>query len=222
MKSFLLSSALILFSVFSAWSQNYLWADTINFSVDQGITAMESDSAKTIEDSCFAFFTYEIVLDIVYFTNASIGSDSSEIISYAWDFCDGSTSSMENPIHGYLFPTFICACLEIIDVLGCTDEYCISITDTSMSILNIERSIKISPNPVVRNEFEIISSFPVKINSIVNITGQDMPFQVYQVDQTTYKIEIPQTPSGCYFVNFYLDEGEVSDGQLMDIKIIVQ
>lgn len=45
--------------------------------------------------------------------------------SWAWDFGDGSTSTLQNPIHTYADTGYYEVCLTITDSLGnCTDTYC--------------------------------------------------------------------------------------------------
>jgi PKD repeat protein len=59
------------------------------------------------------------------FTDASIASGN--IIAWLWDFGDGTTSSLQNPIHNYAVPGYYQVCLEIMTDLNCVDTYCATI-----------------------------------------------------------------------------------------------
>lgn len=56
------------------------------------------------------------------FTDLSQGSSS--IISWNWDFGDGSTSSDQNPSHVFESPGTYLVCLFIEDADGCSSHYC--------------------------------------------------------------------------------------------------
>ncbi|MBI2967585.1 MAG: PKD domain-containing protein [Bacteroidetes bacterium] len=58
------------------------------------------------------FFTFSFT---DYSTNAS---------SWAWDFGDGNTSSLQNPLHTYSVEGNYNVCLTIADTGSCTDSYC--------------------------------------------------------------------------------------------------
>lgn len=152
-----------------------------------------------ITDSCYAFFEYTTdASGYTQFTNLSFGSDSSDIASYFWEFCDGGTSSDLNPVHIYAIPGSVCACLTITDYLGCTDTYCLS---DDLGIDDDQRSIAVYPNPVANKVFTIQSSAPFEIEGIYDMTGKSIPFSINIVDKETGKISITHTPPGIYILN---------------------
>jgi len=61
----------------------------------------------------------------IIFTNTSTSTDS--IVTYAWSFGDGSTSSYKNTYHNYANPGTYYVCLTITSVNGCTNTHCDSI-----------------------------------------------------------------------------------------------
>ncbi|MEA3445639.1 MAG: PKD domain-containing protein, partial [Bacteroidota bacterium] len=66
-------------------------------------------------------------LDFYQFLDQSTGNN---IISWHWDFGDGSTSTAQNPGHGYfnLMPAQYVVCLTILTSDSCTDTYCDTVT----------------------------------------------------------------------------------------------
>lgn len=100
-----------------------------NFGMAYEILKAETVIDTTITDSCYAYFEFETSDSMTYyFTNLSLGSDSSEIISYSWNFCDGGISTDYNPVHIFAVPGPPCACLTIADTMGCESTYCYSET----------------------------------------------------------------------------------------------
>lgn len=64
-----------------------------------------------IDNNCQANFIFynDIATNKVYFTNTSTGTAN----NYYWDFGDGDTSSLANPIHQYANPGYYDVCLNI-------------------------------------------------------------------------------------------------------------
>jgi len=87
-------------------------------------------SCQTIQGTgsgsgCHANFSFRDSVDKVYFSNTSTSTDS--IVSYVWDFEDGSGSHDKNPTHQYATPGTYNVCLTITSASGCTNSYCDSI-----------------------------------------------------------------------------------------------
>jgi|GEM_PF-3141875 PKD repeat protein len=58
---------------------------------------------------------------------SSAGSPSSSIVSWAWDFGDGTTSTQQNPSHTYNSLGSYTICLTITTSNGCSDTFCDSL-----------------------------------------------------------------------------------------------
>ena len=76
------------------------------------------------EPDCHAGFTWDQVGNSleVDFTNTS--SSENDIISYQWNFGDGSTGDGQNPSHTYDEPGTYVVCLIIHDSEGCASDMC--------------------------------------------------------------------------------------------------
>jgi len=76
---------------------------------------------------CNAYFTYQVNNANVHFH--AISSSNTTTTLFAWDFGDGNTSGIPNPVHSYLNYGTYTVCLTVTDSLsGCTDTFCQQIT----------------------------------------------------------------------------------------------
>lgn len=90
-----------------------------------GLTSWTAGACPT-PGTCHAEFSkYKNNIDSVFFFDASTAA---QIISYLWDFGDGTSSTLQNPVHHYTHDSAYRVCLSIIakDSSGqqCTDQYC--------------------------------------------------------------------------------------------------
>jgi PKD repeat protein len=96
--------------------------------IDSGLT---SQNWKTIDINpdpfCKAGFVgIQSVINpkAVKFVDLSKG----EIAIWSWDFGDGNSSTLKNPLHLYLDGGTYTVCLEVTDISGtCTDQYCVEL-----------------------------------------------------------------------------------------------
>jgi len=108
-------------------------AYTVCHIVTMSGTLCSDTSCQTVQGtgtgtSCHANFTDSIVANStsVIFTNTSTSSDS--IVSYVWNFGDGSSSTSANTHHTYTASGSVFnVCLTITSANGCTNTYCDSV-----------------------------------------------------------------------------------------------
>ena len=77
---------------------------------------------NNLQDSCEAYFTYLPTENpnIIEFTDNSYG----DIISWSWDFEDGTVSYEKNPVHTFYYQGEYKVCLTILTSDSCSDTYC--------------------------------------------------------------------------------------------------
>ena len=78
-------------------------------------------------NSCMANFYLDSVntsSSTFSFIDASITDSLSNVISYNWSFGDGTTSTLQNPIHTFSSPGNYYVCLNITTSNGCTSSSC--------------------------------------------------------------------------------------------------
>ncbi len=100
---------------------------TIDFT--GGCQAVFCDSVLTRQGgvtSCQAYYNFSVAPSGVLFSDYSTSSDP--IVSYDWDFGDGTIGNGSNPFHAYVTPGTYTACLTITSSTACTDTYCSTIT----------------------------------------------------------------------------------------------
>jgi gliding motility-associated-like protein len=76
-------------------------------------------------------FTFEP--ETVVVTNPVVFSDATQLsgnvsTGWAWTFGDGQTSDVQNPEHAYSTPGEYQVCLTVLTELGCSEEFCDTIT----------------------------------------------------------------------------------------------
>ena len=75
---------------------------------------------------CNANWGYQGNSFVVFFADLSTGTDT--IVSWSWDFGDGSTSTQQNPVHNYSQSGYYLVCLTIETgangAITCTSTYC--------------------------------------------------------------------------------------------------
>lgn len=112
-----------------------------------------------------ASFTEVVTVGSVDFTNTST---SSATATYAWDFGDGQTSTLENPTNTYAANGTYTACLTITDSCG-SNTICNAV---SVSTIGISE----------HNLIDGLSLYPVPANGILNIenltSGEDFKLEL--------------------------------------------
>jgi PKD repeat protein len=73
--------------------------------------------------SCTSNFSFTVSGTTVSFNDLSTGSGQ----AWVWDFGDGTTSSLQNPVHTYTTSGIYQVCLTIGNVISCYDTYCTTV-----------------------------------------------------------------------------------------------
>ncbi len=144
-----------------------------------------------------AGFSFETNEAEVTFTNTS-----SNASSYLWDFGDGNTETLENPIYTYA------ASGDYSVVLTAYNDYCGESTDTqSVSATTRINSIEfgdiamIYPNPS-KGIFYFVTNNHLSndlIVKIIDVNGQ-VVYANYQITKTIEKIDLRNYAKGIYFI----------------------
>ncbi len=186
---------------------------------------------------CQAGFSvyYDSVNASVNVVHSSVGTN----LSYLWDFGDGSTSTLQFPVHSYLTNGPFNLCLSIDNGNGCTDTYCDSVSNTGVWFrasgfdlnvegaepvgvvnINLSNNINIYPNPVHDQVNIEIANWPTNGVEIVvrDITGK----QIYTREvapvsnKETIQINTSKWAKGTYFIEVRNNLSKVIE------KIVIQ
>jgi PKD repeat protein len=104
--------------------------DTVCLSISTklGCTSNYCSVVKFVNTNCQAYFTSSLTGDSVQFNDLSSTGSKDSIISYSWTFGDDSTGMGRNPVHIYEKSGIYTVCLTIQTKLGCTSNYCGTVT----------------------------------------------------------------------------------------------
>ena len=209
----------------------YFKANNPSFSIAVG---MIEDMLDDCDELCTlsapeALFDFEIDGNTVMFLNFSdMASEGWNLVEWAWDFGDGSTSAEENPIHTYEEDGTYTVSLTVTTDIGTESEPFIAdiqIGSLDVSDINDNYNFGISknyPNPFNPNttiSYNLISSGNVKMD-VYDISGKliDELVNQYQSEgQYEYNWSPENIASGLYYVHLY-QNNQFDQMKLMYVK----
>ncbi|HKR05296.1 MAG TPA: PKD domain-containing protein [Bacteroidia bacterium] len=108
-----------------------------------------------VQTGCHAMFGFHQTANslTVHFSDSS--TSSYNIVSWAWNFGDGSTSTAQNPIHTYAQGGTYNVCLTITDSHGCHNTFCHHITVTAPNVCHASFSFN---NTTLGNTIHFINT----------------------------------------------------------------
>ena len=170
------------------------------------ILTVTDSNGCTDQDSVTAF-TVSLPVPIANFTNslnnltATFTNTSTNGTNYYWDFGDGQTDNIENPIHTYAFGNTYTVTLIANNICG-SDTTEIPITIVGIDEIDGFANISISPNPF-SNEINIDFSNSVnKPNEflVYNLLNQEiLKISINEFDNNK-KIDLSNLPKGIYTI----------------------
>ena len=145
-------------------------------------------------------FTFNRSGKTVDFTPTSAG-----LSAYDWDFDDGSTSTMESPIHDFdkaVVQTFN-VCLRVTDQGGCQSQSC---NDVNIDLLGVDDhstlAFAIYPNPNKGNFTISLGQINGEVEiDVTDATGRLMHVVNTDKINTTYQVQLENFATGIYMVN---------------------
>ena len=138
------------------------------------------------------------------------------IVSWEWDFGDGTLDNNQNPIHTYAFPGNYTVCLTITTSGGCNSTTCQTVSFTvGQKEVIVSNEVKIYPIPAKRFfTVELPSNFISPEIVVTDIVGKKI-ILIDDVQQNKVKVLTDELNSGVYFVSVS------SNGQKVFTKRIV-
>lgn len=179
------------------------------------------DTALSVGPYSYSWDTVLAYKRFVSFTGYSSPGDT--VQSYFWDFGDGTTSTMQNPVHAYIMGNFT-ACLRVTYTSGCqgyscntvipgisnTDDCAVTIIDSALSgnIVKL-KAVTLTANPNTYNwNFNDTASGNNNFSTLQNVNHDFSSPGIYRVNvqisnigctALVYKnIATPNFTAGCY------------------------
>jgi len=142
-----------------------------------------------------ASFTHTNSFMTYVFTGGATGAG----LSYSWDFGDGNTSSLQNPMHLYnQVGTYIVA-LTVTDTCGNTNTISKTINVVQVGLDAIQAGFGLYPNPAHSNIFLDIPSFINRATiEISDLTGRLLKVQTVEKKEEDVQLSLFGLSSGTY------------------------
>jgi len=142
----------------------------------------------------------------VSFQNTSTGA-----ATYSWDFGDGGSSALQNPVHIYTAPGTYTVCLTATASNGCEDEHCSQITVNSLGNPDFaEAGIRMFPNPAGDLVNLVLpASFGTASVSVCDASGKTV-WNRLNVSENTFSIDLRSLQSGMYIIRIETAERRLS------------
>lgn len=178
---------------------------TINFS--DSCSATTCDSVLTRQGGvpqCAASFSFAVAPSGIQFTDNSYSSDS--IVSYDWDFGDGTTASGPNPVHTYTTNGTYTVCLTITSATACSNTGCATVVVQNGGVpcyADFNSSPILGTTLVDFTDFSTadsgatIVSYSWDFGDSLGYSTQQNPTYAYSAPGTYYACLTIQTSTGC-------------------------
>jgi hypothetical protein len=137
---------------------------------------------------------------------ASFTSPTPGIVSWAYDFGDGGTASIQNPTHTYAQSGTYTACLTAIDQNGCAGDHCDSVTVIALSSIDpVASTLQVWPVPAhdavqVRLPAHVSGSGTLTLTDLRGVQLRSWALPATQ-GQTT-RIDLLDVPAGAYLLEW--------------------
>lgn len=158
-----------------------------------GCTATGSGTVNEPSPVSASFTFVESGMDVTFTNNSSTGT-------YNWDFGDGNTSTVTDPIHTYSDEGQWTVCLIVSNSCG-SDTTCATVTSADASGIGETENMFFSyyPNPATdMMNINNVSSEVMTID-VVDATGRLL--ESYRVNKTSFEMNVSRMSGGTYFLN---------------------
>jgi PKD repeat protein len=167
-----------------------------------------SDSCTTVEINCISQceamfqFTTGLCPTIVFADNSTPGSGA-QIVSWNWDFGDGTTGTGPSQTHEYTANGTYTVCLVIETSDGCVSDYCTTVEIDCMVGLSEtgENTFTLYPNPVTDYfTIDLLQSSSISYR-IIGVNGVEYGHGDFK-SSTSHTIDVRFLKQGIYLIEF--------------------
>ena len=177
---------------------------------------------STVEINCIqqceALFQYTAGLcpTIVFADNSTAGSGA-QIVSWSWDFGDGTTGTGPAQTHEYTANGTYTVCLTVLTSSQCTDQYCTTVEiDCMVGLSETDvNTFTLYPNPVTDYlTVDLLQSGSINYR-IIGVNGVEY-FHGDFKSSTSHTIDVQNLQKGIYLIEFDVN-GQLSSERFIKI-----
>ena len=170
-------------------------------------------------DDCEADFMYQLASDdnAVMFFDASIGN----IVSWFWDFNDGGTATVPNPLHQFTSGGYHNVCLTVTNAEGIVNTYCTDIQITDNCYANFTTFFEEGNSMVTfaDQSFGSIDSWLWNFGDGTTATEQNVTHSYPELGFYLAKLTVQETANGCISEKYGLvNAGSSENGFQIDFS----
>ncbi len=170
------------------------------FGMPSPLTVTEYVQLTVLEGPVVGFSATSTGLDVTFVTT-SLG-----LFGHFWDFGDGATSTLENPVYSYAAPGVYNVCLMADDGV-CPTTFCQTVTVSLTGVSSgFSEQTRVWPNPARDNLKVSLPGIDHGTRlSVQDIYGKTILVQAIKAGETQVELSLDDIESGTYFL--------VSDGE---------
>ena len=178
-----------------------------------GCTSIKTKSISFVPYSSITMFEYSASATTVNFYDTTAYATN-----WLWDFGDGFSDTVQNPVHVYTGAGIYNVCLISSNSCG-SDTICqmINVSSTGISESFSDASIDIFPNPFALETIVEIKGTNIELYdlAVYNSLGQLITYSAHLTEKR-YVLNGSDLPNGCYYIKIFS-----SDGTPLDQKIFL-
>lgn len=165
----------------------------------------------TIFDAPVVGFSNTISQNEVTFSDLTTTLDV--INSWSWDFGDGNTSSLQDPVHTYSAPGTYDVCLTVV-TSSCTKLYCEQVSVTSVNAdpyVAFSRNAQVFPNPANGRVSVSLGQATHPSIALRSMDGRQLREWQFSGSNANFReeLDLNEIPAGLYFLDIRAKEGTV-------------
>ncbi len=181
-------------------SGTYTVCLTVQFPNCPAVTYCDTIAIQNKINMCNAYFTYQINNTVVSFYTVNSTVTPNPNIIYSWDFGNGTTSNVPNPVITFMNYGTYTVCLTITNVMtNCVDEYCQTISIGTNGFFSGQ--IFAGNNFADKGTVYLLTVLPETSNGIIYVTSTPI------LENGQYLFE--NIPYGNYIVQAHLSHSSV-------------
>jgi plastocyanin len=135
---------------------------------------------QNAHSQCTANFTFDETGLSIQFTDLSSAEPNDPVVSWLWDFEDGTTSTTQNPLHTFPEPGIYDVLLSITTSSGCTSEFEIQIETCAFGITITPGAC--NPDGTITLSIAVNDIFDNAKDIDITIDGQLLPGSPFEID----------------------------------------